>query len=163
LVGIGPPPVTMACWGFCPPSTAASTGLAAAAFSVASPGAPSSSRASIVVSISTWPISSVAMSMIMSLYLPGTRHDQPCQRYCIITVISPNWPPTSSWSFAAKNASGFSGLAWNCRWSTCLNISCTPLEGLWYVDGLPAVMTRQGHPWPGRAGTAGQPAWHGRS
>src|SRR3954451_6739870 len=62
------PPLTMACCGFWPPITAASTGFRATAFSVTSPGAPSSSRASMTVSISTWLISSVPMSMIMSLY-----------------------------------------------------------------------------------------------
>ena len=71
------------------------------------------------MSISTWLISSVAMSMIMSLYLPGTRQLQPCQRYCIITVISPNWPPRISWNFIAKSASGFSGFAVNCSSRTC--------------------------------------------
>src|ERR671933_218773 len=50
----------------------------------------------------------------MSLYLPGTRQLQPCHRYCIITVISPNWPPRISWDFIANSASGFSGFAVNC-------------------------------------------------
>jgi hypothetical protein len=72
-----------------PPSTAPTTGSAAAALVVAMAGAPSSSRATMVAIISTWPISSVAMSMIRSLYLPGIRQFQPWNRYCIVTVISP--------------------------------------------------------------------------
>jgi hypothetical protein len=47
----------------------------------------------------------VAMSMIMSLYLPGIRQFQPWNRYCIVTVNSPNWPPISSCSFIAYSAS----------------------------------------------------------
>src|SRR4051812_28619077 len=70
----------------------------------------------------------------MSLYLPGTRQFHPCHRYCIITVISPNWPPTSSWSLAAKSASGRSGLAWNCS------------SLLWRYMGPPEVGNRMRRP-----------------
>src|SRR3954452_10456912 len=83
--------------------------------------------------------------MIMSLYLPGTRQDQPCHRYCIITVISPYWPPISSCSLAAKNASGFSGLAVNCRWSVCLNIRSPTSSGS-DADWLPIRLARAGRP-----------------
>src|SRR5256886_16080377 len=64
----------MACCGSMPPRTAPTTGSAAAALVIAVAGAPSSSRVTMVAIISTWPISSVATSMITSLYLPGIRH-----------------------------------------------------------------------------------------
>ncbi|SLJ77178.1 Uncharacterised protein [Mycobacteroides abscessus subsp. abscessus] len=76
-----------------PPSTAATTGSAAASWVARVAGAPSSSRATMVAIISTCPISSVATSMIMSLYLPGIRQFQPWNRYCMVTVISPKAPP----------------------------------------------------------------------
>src|SRR3569833_3299796 len=120
--GIAPPPATMACWRSMPPITAPTTGAAMAALVVAVFGAPSSSRATMTASISTWPISSVATSMIRSLYLPGIRQFHPWNRYCIVTVISPYAPPMSSWSLCAKTGSGYSGLASNCRWSVCRNI-----------------------------------------
>ena len=104
-----------------PPTTAATTG-SSTALAVTSEGAPSSRRATIVASISTWPISSVATSMIRSLYLPSIRQFQPWNRYCIVTVISPYAPPISSWSLRANSASGAEGLASNCSLLVCRNI-----------------------------------------
>src|SRR5215211_748651 len=52
--------------------------------------------------------------MMRSLYLPGWRQFQPWNWYCIITVISPYWPPISSCMRAASTGSGRSGLASNC-------------------------------------------------
>jgi len=69
----------------------------------------------MIAVISTWPISSVATSMIRSLHLPGIRQLQPWNRYCIVTVISPYAPPISSCSLWAYTGSGFSGFASNCR------------------------------------------------
>jgi len=86
--GSAPPPATMACWTSMPPITAAMTGSSTAS-AVAVAGAPSSSRATMVASISTCPISSVAVSMIRSLYLPSTRQFHPWKRYCIVTLSSP--------------------------------------------------------------------------
>jgi hypothetical protein len=48
----------------------------------------------MVTIISTWPISSVATSMIRSLCLPGIRQLQPWNKYCIVTVISLYAPPS---------------------------------------------------------------------
>src|SRR5215213_3937073 len=113
--GAAPVPVTMACWGFMPPMMAATDGSEAMAASWVSSGAPSTSRATMVASISTWPISSTPVSMMRSLYLPGWRQFQPWNRYWFITVISPYWPPISSWTRRAMIGSGRSGLASNCR------------------------------------------------
>ena len=83
-----------------PPIIAAMTGSFTDS-AVAVAGAPSSRRATMVASISTWPISSVAVSMSRSLYLPSMRQFQPWNKYCIVTLISPNAPPMSSWSLWA--------------------------------------------------------------
>src|SRR5215216_4166039 len=90
--GAAPPPVTMACWGFIaalimascvspPPRTAPTTppSPSSAAFS-ASTGEVSKSLATMVASISTWPISSVAVSSSMSRYLAGPRQFHPWKR-----------------------------------------------------------------------------------
>jgi hypothetical protein len=55
----------------------------------------------MVASISTCPISSVAVSIRRSLYLPSIRQFHPWNRYCIVTLISPYAPPMSSCSLRA--------------------------------------------------------------
>jgi Na+/H+ antiporter NhaC len=88
-VGAAPEPVTMTCWGFMPATIASSMRappmIAPIAESLAmssrvSTGEVSSSRAIIVASISTCPLSPVPMSMIMSRYLAGPRQFQPWNR-----------------------------------------------------------------------------------
>jgi len=80
---------------------AGTTGSAAAACVDSVAGAPSRMRAIMVAIISTRSISSVAMSMIRSLYLPSIRRFQPWKRYCMVAVISPYAPPSNSCSLRA--------------------------------------------------------------
>ena len=118
---MAPFPATIMCWGFMaaaislsltlpPPRAVSIRPLLLAVASTVSLSAPSSSCAMAWISISTWPISSVAMSRIMSLYLPGARQFQPWNMYIIMTLISPHCPPSGSCNRLANRASGLDGL-----------------------------------------------------
>ena len=115
-------PAMMASSTRAPPMTAPTIEFLAAS-SWSSTGEVSSSRAIMVASISTWPISSVPMSMIMSLYFCGPRQFQPWNRYVIMTLISPHCPPSGSCSIFANSGSGLSGFAWYCSWLRRMNMS----------------------------------------
>jgi hypothetical protein len=99
-----------------PPTTAATVGSSCTASLVMPRGAFSSSCAIMVASISTCPNSSAPIPKTRSRYLPGRWLFQPWNMYCIATVISPYWPPSTSCSFRAYTASGWSGVDLN--WSS---------------------------------------------
>jgi hypothetical protein len=80
---------------------AATVGSSWTASDVTPSGDFSSSWAIIVASISTWPISSLAMPKTRSRYLPGRCMFQPWNMYCMATVISPYCPPSTSCSLRA--------------------------------------------------------------
>src|SRR5690606_14481777 len=64
-------------------------------------GAFSSICAIMIASISTWPSSSAPMPKTRSRYLPGMCMFQAWNWYCMATVISPYWPPSTSCSLRA--------------------------------------------------------------